>query len=150
MKDISLEGIFQKMHQNDFVEKEVINVNRLLENMVGISKDDKAFWTTLEGLTTKSGDYYVASLPFKKDNLIMPYNRNQRMQRLIYLKQRFNRDPAFFEDYRQFMNNLFLKGYTRRRWFTSWKNVVISHISHHGVYHTIKPIRIRVMFDCSA
>ena len=150
MKDISLEGIFQKMHQNDFVEKEVINVNRLLENMVGISKDDKAFWTTLEGLTTKSGDHYVASLPFKKDNLIMPYNRNQRMQRLIYLKQRFNRDPAFFEDYRQFMNNLFLKGYTRRRWFTSWKNVVISHISHHGVYHTIKPIRIRVMFDCSA
>ena len=150
MKDISLEGIFQKMHQNDFVEKEVINVNRLLENMVGISKDDKAFWTTLEGLTTKSGDHYVAPLPFKKDNLIMPYNRNQRMQRLIYLKQRFNRDPAFFEDYKQFMNNLFLKGYTRRRWFTSWKNVVISHISHHGVYHTIKPIKIRVMFDCSA
>ena len=70
MKDISLEGIFQKMHQNDFVEKEVINVNRLLENMVGISKDDKAFWTTLEGLTTKSGDHYVALLPFKKDNLI--------------------------------------------------------------------------------
>ena len=34
MKDISLEEMFQEMHQNDFVEKEVINVNGLLENMV--------------------------------------------------------------------------------------------------------------------
>ena len=37
MKDISLEEMFQKMHQNDFVEKEVININGLLENMVEIS-----------------------------------------------------------------------------------------------------------------
>ena len=36
------------MHQNDFVEKEVINVNGLLENMVEISKDDKAFLKTVE------------------------------------------------------------------------------------------------------
>ena len=43
MKDISLEEMFQKMHQNGFVDQEVINVNGLLENMVEISKDDKAF-----------------------------------------------------------------------------------------------------------
>ena len=36
MKDISLEEMFQKMHQNDFVEKEVTNVNGLLEKMVEI------------------------------------------------------------------------------------------------------------------
>ena len=41
MKDISLEEMFQEMHQNDFVEKEVINVNGLLENMVEISQDDR-------------------------------------------------------------------------------------------------------------
>ena len=43
IKDISLEEMFQKMHQNDFADYEVINVNGLLENMVEISKDDKAF-----------------------------------------------------------------------------------------------------------
>ena len=43
MKDISVEEMFQKMHQNDFVDYEVINVNGLLENMVEISKDDQAF-----------------------------------------------------------------------------------------------------------
>ena len=37
MKDVSLEEMFQKMHQNDFVEKEVININGLLEIMVEIS-----------------------------------------------------------------------------------------------------------------
>ena len=43
MKDSSLEEMFQKMHQNDSVEKQVISVNGLLENMVEIFKDDKAF-----------------------------------------------------------------------------------------------------------
>ena len=46
MKDISLEEMFQIMHQNDFVEKEVIIVNGLLEDMVEISKEDKAFLKT--------------------------------------------------------------------------------------------------------
>ena len=92
MKEISLEEMFQKMHQNDFVEKEVISVNGLLENMVEISKDDKAFLKTVEESTTKSGDHYVVPLPFKKENLIMPNNRKQAMQRLIHLKRKFNKD----------------------------------------------------------
>ena len=33
MKNISLEEMFQKPHESNFVEKEVINVNGLLENM---------------------------------------------------------------------------------------------------------------------
>ena len=48
MKDISLEEMFQKINQNDFFEKKVINVNGLLENMVEISIDDKAFLKTVE------------------------------------------------------------------------------------------------------
>ena len=91
MKDISLEEMFQEMHQNDFVEKEVINVNGLLENMVEISKNDKAFLKTVEKLAAKSGDNYVVPLPFKKENLIIPNNRKLAMQRLIYLKRRFKK-----------------------------------------------------------
>ena len=103
------------MHENDFVGKEVINVNGLLENMVEISKDDKAFLKTqVKESTTKSGYHYVVPLSFKKENLIMANNRKQAMQRLIYLKRRFNKDPAFFEDYKQFMSNLLVKGYARK------------------------------------
>ena len=116
--------------------------------MVEISKDDKAFLKTVEESTITSGDHYVVPLPFKKENLIMPNNRKQAMQRLIYLKRRFKKDPAFFEDYKQFMSNLLGKGYARRMddspvgrmWY----------IPHHGVYHPSKPRKIRVVFDCSA
>ena len=75
MKDISLEEMFQEMHQNDFFEKEVMNVNGLQENMVEIFKDDKAFLKTAEESRNKSGDCYVVPLPFTKENLIMPNNR---------------------------------------------------------------------------
>ena len=136
------------MHQKDFVEKEVINVNGLLKNMVEISKDDKAFLKTVEESTIKCGDHYVIPLPFKKDNLIMSNNRKQAMQKLIYLKRRFSKYPAFFEDYKQFMSNLLVKGYARRlddspvgrTWY----------IPHHGVYHPSKPRKIRLVFDYSA
>ena len=81
--------------------------------MVEISKDDKAFLKTVEESTITSGDHYVVPLPFKKENLIMPNNRKQAMQRLIYLKRRFKKDPAFFEDYKHFMSNLLVKGYAK-------------------------------------
>ena len=41
MKDISREEMFPKMRQNDFAEKEVININGLLENMMEISQDNR-------------------------------------------------------------------------------------------------------------
>ena len=50
------------MHQNGFVEKEVIKVNDLLKNMVEVSKDDKAFLKAIEESTTKSGDHCVVPL----------------------------------------------------------------------------------------
>ena len=80
--------------------------------------------------------------------LSMPNNMKQAMQRLIYLKRRFKKDSAFFEDCKQFMSNLLVKGYARgiddspvgRMWY----------IPHHGVYHPSKPRKIRAVFNCSA
>ena len=148
MRDISLEEIIQKMHQNNFVEKEVINVNGSLENMVEISKNSQTFLKTTEESTTKSGNHYVVPLLFKKENLIMPNNRKQTMQSLVYLKRRFKKDPAFFEDYKQLMSDLLVKRYARRMDDSpvarTW------YIPHHGVYDPSKPRNIRVVFDCSA
>ena len=62
--------------------------------------------------------------------------------------RRLKKDPAFFEDYKQFMSNLLVKGYARRMDDSpvgrTW------YIPHHGVYHPSKPRKIRVVFDCSA
>ena len=148
MRDTSLENMIQKMHQNGFVGKEVINVNGSLENMVEISKNDQAFLKTVEESTAKSGDHYVVLLPFKKENLIMPNNRKQTMRSLVYLKRRFKKDPAFFEDYKQFMSNLLIKRYARRMDDSPVGRTWC--IPHHDVYHSSKPRKIRVVFDCSA
>ena len=71
----------------------------------------------------------------------MSNDRKQVIQRLIYLKKRFKKNHAFFEDYKQFMSNFLVKGYARmndssvgRMW----------HIPHHGVYNPSKPRKIRV------
>ena len=115
---------------------------------------EKTWWKslrmtrTVEESTIKSGDHYVVPLPFKEENLIMPENTKQAMQRLIYLKGRFKKDPGFFENYKQFMSNLLVKGYARRMDDSpvgrTW------YILHHGVYHPSKLRKIRVVFDCSA
>ena len=57
------------MYQIDFVEKEVVSVNGLLENMVQISEDDKAFLKMVEESRNKSGDHYVEPLLFLKKEL---------------------------------------------------------------------------------
>ena len=101
------------MHQNSFVEKEVTNVDGFLQKMVSIYKRDKAFLKTAEESATKSGDNYIVLISFKKEILIMADTRKQAMQRLMYLKWRFNKDLGFFEDYKNFMNNLLVKVYPR-------------------------------------
>ena len=40
----------------------------------------------------------------------MPSKKKQAKKRLMYLKERFNRDLAFFEDHNQFLSNLLVKG----------------------------------------
>ena len=116
--------------------------------MVEISKDNKIFLKNVDESTTKPGDHYVVSLPFKKENLIMPNKKKQTMQRLIYLKRRFKKDPAFLEDYKQSMSNLLVKGVARRMDDSpvgrTW------YVPHHGVCHPSKPKKIRAVFDCSA
>ena len=128
---------FHEGHQSiiDFFEKDVINFNGLQENMVKISKDDKAFLKTTEESTTKSGDHYVLSLLFKKENLIIPNSKKRAMQRIMYLKGRFSKNPEFFEDYKQFMSNVIVKRYARRMDDTSVGRAW--YVPHHGVYHQV-------------
>ena len=78
----------------------------------------------------------------------MPNNRKQATQRLIYLKRRFKKDSAFFEDYKQFMSNLLVQGYSRE--IDNSPAGKMWYIPHHGEYHPSKPRKIRVVFNCGA
>ena len=70
-------------------------------------------------------------------------------KRLHYLKKRFLRNPKFFVDYVKFIEVLLVKGYARK----STKELTEGrtwYFPHHGVYHSSKPEKIRVVFNCSA
>ena len=82
-----------------------------------------------------------------KDISLEEISRMIAFKKLMFLKRRFLKDQKFFGDYKKFMENLLVKGYTKQ------SEVVLSgntwYIPHHGVDHSSKPGRIRVVFDCS-
>ena len=71
-----------------FVEKEFTHITVLLKDMVEIFMDEKKLLQIAEELQTKSGKYYVVPLPFKEEITNMPANRNQAIQRIMYLKRK--------------------------------------------------------------
>ena len=77
-------------------------------------------------------------------------NKSQARQRLQPLKKRLHSDPAFHEKYRDFMDDLINKGYTRKVSRENLDNPNVWYLPHHAVFHPQKPDKARVVFNCSA
>ena len=95
--------------------------------------------------------HYQLPLPLRNQNVRVPNNRDVALQRKNGLKKRFIKNEKFYSDYSAFMEEVIAKDYARKvsnigessenqRWY----------MPHHGVYHSRKPDKIRVVFDCSA
>lgn len=95
-------------------------------------------------------NHYEIDLPFKYDNVQMPDNKAQSLQRVFSLKKRFIKNPDFFDKYKATMDMLFDNKYAvyadekpevpGKQWY----------LQHHGVFHPKKPDKLRVVFNCSA
>ena len=148
VKDISLEEMFKMMDSNDFNEHDAIVADSITNSVDEISVEDWRFLDIVEENTSKKDYHYVVLLLFRDIRLVLPNNRGQAFKRLMFLKRRFLKDQKFFDDYKEFMYHLLVKGYAKQ------SEVVLSvktwNIPHHDVYHPSKPGRIRVVFDCSA
>ena len=111
-----------------------------------VSHEDKKFIEIVDRGNSKKNDHYVAPLPFRDPNLVLPNNKEQAIQRSLRLKRRFMKDKKFFQDYLKFMDNLLRSGYAKmsdaspagKTWY----------IPHHGVYHPSKPGAIHAVFGC--
>ena len=64
------------------------------------------------------------------------------------LKRKFLKKPSFYNDYVQFVSKMLDNNYAEKA--TNCEESNVWFISHHGVYHPLKPEKIRVVFDCSA
>ncbi|XP_061175604.1 uncharacterized protein LOC133184531 [Saccostrea echinata] len=116
------------------------------------SVEDKTFLSQVEKSIKQVNGHYSIGLPFRNNSVSLPNNMIQGLQRLECLKKKMLKNPQFRTDYTVFMNKLFEKDFVEpvpemqlqrddgRVWY----------LPHHGIYHTKKPGKIRVVFDCSA
>ena len=72
-------------------------------------------------------------------------------RRAELLKKRFDKNPEFYEDYRNFVNEMISNGYAEAvEESDDSEEGKVWYIPHHGVYHKNKPGKITVVFECSA
>lgn len=79
----------------------------------------------------------------------MPNNRCVAEQRIACLGKKFKKNLQFFEDYKNFMENILTKGFAVLEHQLSRDDKRVFYIQHHGVYHPKKG-KLRVLFDCTA
>ncbi|KAK0148998.1 hypothetical protein N1851_010605 [Merluccius polli] len=139
-----LEDLLIQQYNQDFPE---LNYEEKAEH----SFEDKRFLQIMKESLKKRDGHYEIRLPFRKDELRMPNNRQMAEQRAYSLKKRLEKDEDFKNDCMCFMNDVLAKGHAEmvpeeqlhrtdgRLWY----------IPHHGVYDKHKKT-IRVVFDCTS
>ena len=118
---------------------------------LGLSREDQSWLRKVEDGVRFTDGHYEIPLPLR-DEEVFPNNRQQAEQRIKGLKKRMLRDEKYLKDYSKFVNELIEKDYAEKvsrdrldaYWGRTW------YIPHHGVYHPMKPEKIRVVYDCSA
>ena len=118
-----------------------------------MSRDDQQIMEIVENSVKKDADdHYEISLPIKGEDIMMPNNRPQALNRLSYLKRKLQNDSKLQKDYSEFISDIIDKGYAEKVPAERLNRCDgrVWYLPHHGVYHPKKPEKIRVVFDCSA
>ena len=113
------------------------------------SQEDVQFLRILDkGIVMNAAGHLEMPLPFKS-RPHLPNNRQLAIKRLAHLKQRFNCDSKYAEQYSKFIEQMLIEGDAELA-DEAAKPGEVCYIPHHGVYHPKKPDKLRVVFDCSA
>lgn len=133
-----------KLYNTDFSE-------RLTDDREERSLEDKAFMREVEGSTKLCEGHFQIRLPFKGDDVSMPNNRVLAEQRLAHLKRKFQKQPDFYQKYKECMEANMNKGYIEEIQERDLQGTEgrIWYLPHHGVKHPQKE-KLRVVYDCSA
>ena len=121
----------------------------MTDKLEEISHEDKRFLKIMNEQTIKVSNHYQSPLPLQNPPMILPNNQKMVEERAQYLKQRFERDPKYYQHYKTFMDEIISKGYAKQSGNTS-QNGRVWHLLLHEVYYPLKPEKIRVVFDCSS
>ena len=89
---------------------------------------------------------------WKKDNIILPYNRELAEKRLYSLEKKFTKNKHFKQLYEQQISDYIEKGYAKKLSENELPITlpITNYVPHHGVLSVNKPNKVRVVFDAAA
>ena len=117
-----------------------------------MSRDDLHFMNIVTSSVKKTdNNHYEIALPMK-DSMLKMLNNRLQAERAKNLKQKFEKNSKFHQDYTNFVANIIHKGYARKvpEGQLNRDDGRVWYLPHHGIYHPKKPDKIRVVYDCSA
>ena len=153
-EDIGAKEMLKKMYMTEFNEPCLKDADPVTKGLKEISYDDKRFLKIMQKEISKVGKHHQLPLPLRNNNMSLPNNRDLVEKTLMHLKKWFEKDCKFYEDYNKFTEKIITKGYGReaktnspdgRTWYLPHHTM-----EEHGIYHSHKPSKLRVVFDCSA
>ncbi|KAI7790112.1 hypothetical protein IRJ41_020083, partial [Triplophysa rosa] len=138
-----LEEMLSKQYNHDFNENDAEKRE--------MSREDHAFMEKISKTIELQDGHYKMNLLFRMENPMLPNNLCVAKQRLVGLKRKFERNRAFHQEYKDFMDEVMKQGNAEKVSLHQLKQEEgkVWYIPHHGVYHPKKGT-LRVVFDCGA
>ena len=103
--------MLQKIYLHEFTEPQLKNDITLSEFKNGISIEDQKFLKVMKENTVLVNSHYQIPPPLKDSDVKFPDNRKQAEKRLEGLEKRFKRDQKFFQQCKQFMEDMIGNGH---------------------------------------
>ncbi|XP_067045816.1 uncharacterized protein [Acropora muricata] len=144
-RDEALLSQVEKFWKTDFVDT-------LSSTKVAMSVEDEKALKLMEDSVVKVSGHYQVALPWRFQPPYLSNNRIAAEKGLQLLRNKFRRDEEFFRKYKDTIDDYIAKGYAHR--VPDEQLDVIDkplwYLPHHAVFHSRKPDKLRIVFDCAA
>ena len=115
-----------------------------------MSQDDMLFLEKVgNGIHQETDGHCSMPLPFRV-RPSLPNNRDVVLCQYNHLKRRFKQNEGYLHDYQKFMDEILERRDAEKIPTEELEDETAWYVPHHGIYHSNKPGKIRVVFDCSA
>ena len=114
VEDMGIKQILQKIYLHEFTEPRLKDDKSLSEFKNDISIEDQRFLKVMKENTVLVNGHYQIPLPLKVPDVKFPNNRKQAEKRLEGLEKRFKRDQKFFQQCKQFMEDMIGSGHAEK------------------------------------
>lgn len=151
VKDMTFPQQIREMMQLDYSE---LNYSRSNPGTgLAQSIEDRRFCQIISSEIHRNhlGNWEVP-LPFRRDKINLPDNREQCVKRLLSLRRKLIKDQKTKENYVEFMQKILDRQHASRVPTDELTGLPgkVWYLPHFDVYHPKKPDQVRVVFDCSA